>query len=61
MGWHYTTGMIWHALRADGISLRPEAKELLRKKGPEQFEKVYGDSYVAGAKMGGSLYADYTM
>jgi len=61
LGWHYTTGMIWHALRADGISLRDDAKELLRKKGPAEFAALYGDSYVAGAKMGGSLYADYTM
>jgi len=61
LGWHYTTDMVWRALGSDNIRLSNGASQLLATKGPAEFAAVYGDYYVAGVKLGGNLYASYTM
>jgi hypothetical protein len=57
LGHYYTTSMQWLALRHHGISLRKEAAEFLKAEGPVAFAKKYGDFYIAGVKLGGSLHA----
>jgi hypothetical protein len=61
IGGYYCTNVIWKALEVHGVKLTGDAVAYLKSQGPTNFRKKYGDMYVAGVKLGGSLYADYSM